>query len=200
MLTGAADFQMATQLFNSGLIDHFIVKNPPEMRDQLNTSIQKMQAAYFEQASYPLLHCINKKNSCLSEPSFWQFIHDFFNENGFSEYYLIDESGSFLFIDYSGRPTWLVVKSTNEIESFYNIAVDNEAPEAVVSSLQKKEKIPFFFTEQDNKVPVSNWSAYLHDAQPLLESKHFYYAIVQNHPGYDLDKNKILLHRGYLSQ
>ena len=47
MLTGNKDHSMAVQAFNEGIIDHFLVKDSPNLIDQLVHSIDKMQKSYF---------------------------------------------------------------------------------------------------------------------------------------------------------
>ncbi len=200
MLTGAADYNIAVDLFNSGLIDYFIIKDNPQMAEQLNDSIRKAQYAYFEQVTSQLMHSMPKGSSPLEEPGFWQYVNSYFLENNFSEYYLIDESGSFLFIDFFGNPTWMIVKSEKEIESYYNIAVDNEAPDDVIKVLFKRQKIPFFFTETDQKVSVSEWGQYLHPANVLPNLNGFYYATFNNHPHAQLELENILSHKNFMGK
>lgn len=201
MLTGAADYSTAVELFNSGIIDHFIVKDSPKMAGQLNLAIHEAQKAYFEQASAPLIRSLPKDSFCLSDVTFWRFVSHFFYTNHFFEYYVIDESGSVLFIDYAGRPTWIVVKSQNEIEGLWSVAYDNEAPAGVIQALEKKEKIPFFFVNEDEHVPVSDWARYLHPAISLPELDGYYYAVINDkHLSYCLDEDKLLSYKDYLEK
>jgi CheY-like chemotaxis protein len=200
MLTGAADYNTAVQLFNSGLIDHFIVKDTPDMSKQLNESIHKAQQAYFDLASSMLLQSLPEKSACLDNSSYWKFINNFFSVNNFSEYYLVDGSGSLLFVDYFGNPTWMVMKSGQELEDFYEISIDNQASPEVVRSLKNKEKLPFFFSEEDQRVSVFKWDQYLHDATLLPGFDDLYYAIITNHKSYVLDQKKILSHRNFLEK
>ncbi|MDR3490982.1 MAG: response regulator [Gammaproteobacteria bacterium] len=200
MLTGAADYNVAVELFNSGLIDYFIIKDNPQMADQLNSSIRKAQYAYFEEVTAPLIHSMPKSFPSVEEPAFWQYVANYFLENNFSEYYLIDDSGSFLFVDFYGNYTWMIIKSDKEIESYYNIAVDNEAPDDVIQALAKRQKIPFFFTEKDQKVSVSKWGSYLHPAKELENKPGLYCAIFSNDLHVHLEQEKILSHKDFMDK
>jgi len=201
MLTGAADHPVAVELFNAGLIDHFIVKDNSKMPQQLNLAIHEAKKTYFERASAPLIHSLPKGSSCLNDIAFWHFISHFFDAHHFFEYYIVDESGSVLFIDYVGKPTWIVIKSAKEIEGLWSVAYDNEAPADVIKALEKKEKIPFFFINEDEHVPVSDWVRYLHPAIPLPNLNDYYYAIINDqHSSYCLNQNKLSSYKDYLEK
>ncbi|HVV69218.1 MAG TPA: response regulator [Patescibacteria group bacterium] len=198
MLTGVADYSRAIKWFNSGIIDHFIVKESNNMSAELNQAICKCKKAYFEKSSLNLLSYITKMNSCFDNIKYFEFIHKFFMENKFSEYYLIDSSGSMLFLDFQGNPTWIIIKSANEIEQLAEVSVENEAQPEIIKLLQTKKKIPFFFTDDDWRAPVSNWENYLHEALPIPGVLGHYFATIHPNTRYNLNKDKITSHKDYL--
>ncbi len=198
MLTGVADYSRAIKWFNHGLIDHFIVKESDNMLEELNMAIYKYQRAYFEKSSLNLLNYANKASTCFDKIKYFEFINKFFEENKFSEYYLIDTSGSMLFLDFQGNPTWVIIKSASEIERLSEISVENGAKPEIINFLQAKKKLPFFFTDDDWRAPVSNWENYLHKALPLPGVADHYFAIIHRNTGYFLDQNSIASHKDYL--
>jgi CheY-like chemotaxis protein len=200
MLTGAADYHIAIQLFNAGLIDFFIVKDAADMSAQLNSAIRKAQQSYFNEATSSFIQSIPKISSCLSHLHFWEFLNEFFYKNHFSEYYLTDDTGSFIFLDFQGNPTWMVVASDQDIERYCDIAIDNEAPNDIINVLQKKEKILFFPTEQDKKISVLNWHDYLHPAIPLPSVEGFYYSIITDIKTPHLNQEKIISHKSFMDK
>ena len=200
MLTGAADYNIAVDLFNSGLIDSFIIKDSPLMTDQLNLSIHTAQRSYFKEAALPLIHAIPNEGSPLRISVFWEFINNYIAQNSFSEYYLIDGSGSFLFIDFFGNPVWMIVKSDREINGYFNIAVDSEASDDLVYSLDKRLKLPFFLTENDQKIPVSKWADYFHAAKNFPGLDGYYFAILENYSHASFDGSVIFSHKDFMDK
>jgi CheY-like chemotaxis protein len=174
MLTGEADHHIAVNAFNEGLIDKFIIKDSPNMLGELNTAIAQFQAAYFQSLSKSIINAMTAKTtSPLIDGDFIQFFTKLCKDTNATEYYLLDASGSFLLMDAEAKPTWLLVKTDQEIQEYCDIAIGNHAPHAIVEALQKREKLPFFLTEMDYQTPVTAWAALLHPAK-LLANKYFY--------------------------
>lgn len=163
MLTAEADHHKAVELFNNGLIDYFIIKNSPSMKDELKQAIKKSQDDYFKQAATPLFNYL-----CQSSISFIpdeiESIHrkflSNFPSNHFAEYYLLDTSGSMLFIDFYGNSKWLILKTNKEIESYYDIALNHDAPDRIIRSLEEKTATPFFLTDNDHQISAQDWTLY----------------------------------------
>jgi hypothetical protein len=55
-------------------------------------------------------------------------------------------------------------------------------------------------TEEDQRVSVSKWDQYLHEARLLPGFDDLYYAIVTNHKSCALNQMKILSHRNFLEK
>lgn len=197
MLTGEADYRMAVDMFNDGLIDKFIVKDSPDMMVQLNQSIQKAQYDYFTLLSSELLKSFSFIKDNDIDKNVATLLKDYFYKHNYSEHYLLDRSGSSLFLDKEGQPTWCIMKSIKEIETYCEIAQDNNAPTEIIMSLQSREKVPFFLTDIDDKVPAKNWGPFLHSAQELTNG--YYYAFIHKSSTYSLDYARILSHQTYLA-
>lgn len=196
MLTATAEHQKAVQLFNEGLIDYFIRKDSLDLHLELNNAIQKAQWDYFENVSQPLLDYLRARKQF----SYLQEVQSISHTNrSFSEYYLLDSSGSTLFIDFDGKPTWFISKPSQELESYYDIALYQDADDAILKGLQNKNVVPFFFTEEDQQMPVNQWGGYLHEAIsfPVFNG---YYAVINGHVNYQLDEHKVFSYKEHLQE
>ncbi|MBA2711552.1 MAG: response regulator [Tatlockia sp.] len=198
MLTAEADHQKAVQLFNNKHIDYFIIKDSQDMNTDLNKVIQKAQLTYFEQASSLLFNELCKRSEYFKQ-NHGNKIADLISDGGFSEYYLLDNSGSMLLLDFNSKPSWLVIKSDQEIESYFDIAINQDTPETVLRLLKDKA-LPFFFNPADYKIPAAGWEPYLHQGNELPGSKDFRYALIKNSSLYQLDNCRIVSHKNYLQK
>ncbi len=195
MLTGEADHQIAVELFNKGLINHFIIKNSPNMQAELQFAIQKAQLAYFEEASASLFDYLMQLPESFRHIDFSKHATHLFKDHSFSEYYVLDGAGSTLFIDADGKATWIIVKSPDDIESYTDIAADQDAPRNIIQLLEDKAALPFFFAASDHQIPAKNWMPYLHTAKQLGDH---YYAQIKESDIYDINLGNFLSHSQYL--
>jgi CheY-like chemotaxis protein len=195
MVTGEAEDSIAIQAFNEGIIDRFVKKNAPGFYTELNIAINQLHKEYFDELSENIINNLSANpNCCLNDAVFIEFFQEFCWHNNIIEYYLIDELGSFLLLDKLGVSTFLIIKSAGILDDYANIAADNDAPANVCDALSNKEKIPFFFSQEDLELPVEMWSSYLHTATKLEGKKNqYYYAIVKDAEElYDIKRSKIV--------
>lgn len=200
MITGEADDEVAVKAFNDGIIDRFIKKNISTFDLELNSAIDDLQRSYFRSLSRSVTNNLATNPNCaLNDQTFIDFFEDFCLKEKICEYYLVDEHGSFLLLDAMGNPSWLVVKSNNAMDYYNTIAKDNGAPKNIQSALTNRERIPFFFTQQDMEVPVTQWENYLHPAQKFTgHTNEYYYATVKGVDVYDVQPRKILSYKQHL--
>lgn len=194
LLTGEADNDIAIKLFNDGVIDKFIKKGTTDLIKVLTSKITESEHNYFAKLSQTVFDNINNvshKLARLRDPVFVEFFNKLCKEKSFIEYYLLDDSGSFLLIDKNGSPYWLAVLDEEELYDFYIYAETEQAPASVVEPLKNKEKIPLFYTEEDLKVFPSNWTKYLHPSQKLEGIKTYYYSLVNDTAIYQLNNKAI---------
>ena len=94
MLTGHADFQIAVDAFNKGIIDKFLVKDTPFMLEEIIKEVDAMQDNFFEKLSYPLLTCFStKKERLVQSPAYKDHLQRVINEINASEFYLLNPLG-----------------------------------------------------------------------------------------------------------
>lgn len=193
MLTGEADNDIAVQAFNEKIIDHFILKSSPILSAKMVAAINVQQREYFKEQSQDLMKHFfsNASPSCLRSPEFINLFEQTIDELGIVEYYLMDDNGSFLLLDANAKPSWLAVKSEEEMADLLAHARFEEAPTDVIAALEEKIKLPYFYSEQDMQTTPSDWGHYLHDAQLLQGLQKHYFSVITQEDIYDIQPNKI---------
>jgi CheY-like chemotaxis protein len=189
MLTGEAGPMLAIDAFNKNIIDRFIIKSDPDMQLQLKKYITSAQWDFFIKQSEHIMAILKAQPDCaLFEPAYQTLIKDYFVSHYPCEFYLLDQTGSFLFIDWKGKMSWVIIKSKQELNHYYEIALDYSKAYPLsnhfMKELKQRVKIPFFPSEQHHTLPVSSWGNYLHTANPLQGENKYYYAIIQDHEEY----------------
>jgi CheY-like chemotaxis protein len=201
LLTGEADELIAVRLFNAGLIDKFMLKGQPDLDQLLKNSIMEMQQRYFQELTYPIVKGLaSDEDSSLGDPAFAEFFNNTCRDLAISSYYLIELSGSFLFLDDAGTPSWLIIKTLDELQELAGQIGPDVSPE-LVESVRNGEVVPYFFNMDDYfSSDDAQLEKHLYKANKLQGKKTYSYAIVKELHDFPLDKNKIFSFNDYLSQ
>lgn len=178
MLTGSNDFVTATNAFNEGIIDFFLLKNTPDLSKQLVLAIQRMQYEYFCSLSEQMMgYSLEKMMPFINNQNMLHFLQNKMKQLNAVEYYLLDQSGSILFIDNDGVLTTLAIASDQTIQYYATIAFEHEE-QAIADQLYSKEKLLFFPQESDSLLPVNQWQRFLFDATPIPDYANLFYALI----------------------
>lgn len=190
IVTGIADEKLAVKAFNQGIIDGFITKGGTATAEGLFQSVTAMQQRYFQGISDVVYNLIgDHAGSAMSDPIFIDFFNRLCEKIKPTEYYLLDQSGSYLFLDSDGIPSWLFVKSEADFEYYCDIARGNGADQGIIDLLNNRQAVPFLLSDHDYERPVDQWQPFLHPSL-LLKGRDttYYYAYVQGDSAYQLDK------------
>lgn len=200
LLTGRADEKTAVRAFNDGIIDLYIQKQNPEIMSTINESIRDMQFRYFQHMSDIVIRMLSVRSpNCLQDPVFIENFDRICKENNIVEYYLTENSGSFLMLDADANIFCLVVKSEQDLKLHYEMALDNRAPQAILDQLQKGEKIPYFWNaEKYYQSEWDDWSTYLYPAKIMEGKQRYYYSFVKTPLSIDIQTDKIASFHTYL--
>jgi len=157
LLTGGTDKEkIAIEAFNKGIIHRFINKSDPNFTTQLKQAIALLKEAYFRDLASTIYPYIPQKNArLLQNPAYVNFVKNLQEQFNSVEYYLLDNTGSSLFLNGEGVPMWLVVKHKSEMDNYVNVAQEQDADENLIKALNKREIMPFFFANEDYQHPVS---------------------------------------------
>jgi CheY-like chemotaxis protein len=187
LLTGEADEKLAVEAFNNNIIDAFILKDTINLLSVITNRIQTLQKQYFANLSNFALKFITDdptRHSCLNDPIFTKFFLDYFHNNNFSEYYLLDESGSFLLLNATGEATIFAV-NTDKNFAYYNSYINNADDASLIAketinALSTKNKILFINPRNATEITPANWDKHLYAARILEGQKKYYYAIIKS--------------------
>lgn len=198
MITDLSDYELAVQAFNDGVIDRFILKNTPSFFNEVNSSIIKAQRDYFKNiyGTNGILGCIFCGQLQFATQAYYDLIEDVATTCESVECYLLDKSGSALFLNDHAEPTWLIMKTQSELAELYAIAKDNQASKHILDALYKREKMPILLSEKDYQMPVSSWKMY--SIKPLESKEKSYYAVIKDQHFDLIDTAKITSFQRYI--
>ena len=208
MLTGEADAELAITAFNQGIIDHFVKKDSPTFVDQLKDAIKKLQQDYFHEQSHTFMNSLSLSPTCiLDDVQYITTFKNYIEKYKIIEYYLLDETGSFLMLQANGTPHWLVATSENEMAENYEFA-SNEAynPDNKVLDGLKKRNMMLFRVSEEQRMNVGpngkdGWLAYMHPAKKIkAEYSDFYYSIFSGKANLYFDGQTVFSYQQFLSE
>ena len=201
LLTGQADEKLAIAAFNEGLIHRYIKKSDLNATAQITSSISELQHHYFQMMSDMVVRMLSVTSpGCLLDKNFACFFRKFREDKGIIEYYLIDNSGSFLMLDDDANVSFLIVKREEDIRLHYEFARDNGAAENVLEQLARGEKIPGFWQANTSVHPTKDWCDCLVDAHKFMSDETYYYAHIPGDLLFDVRQQKILSYHRYLEE
>lgn len=202
MLTGAADHKIAIKAFNDGIIHKFIMKDDPNVFENIDKAIFHMQQEYFFDLSKLVISNIKASTfSYLGNAKFVAFFLDLIKKNFIVEYYLIDQIGSFLLVNTNGELLWFIVKSKQDMINDSQIAVDQNASPDIIKTLNDRNKLLFLFSHDDFKQSVEMWPSYLYPANTIETLEGCYYALINGEEARNIggiNKNNLYSYNHFL--
>jgi CheY-like chemotaxis protein len=206
ILTGDAGPTFAIDAFNEHAIDKFVQKGAIDLPELIVKSVRELQQRYFLKLSEAVLNKVNQRlynqaPSCLTDENFAVFFNQLCEKNQIVEYYLLDESGSFLLLDKNAVPSWLLVKSEKDMHDLYEFAeIQGNTPSDILNGFKNKTLLSYFHTEEDFHIGYDNEKcrSYLHPATPLKgEKQSYYYSYIIKPEAYQIDRTNIFSFEKY---
>lgn len=201
LLTGKADEGLAMKALSDGLIHRYIHKSDPDVAELITKSISELQLQYFQDISMDLVRLLTlTPPACLSDKKFGDFFQKFCHEHGVVEYYLVDNSGSFLLLDVDANVSFLIVKNEEQVRSFYDIACENIADSKLLEQLARGEKIPSMEYTKNNSIKWNEISSNLITATPLIANEKYFYSHAQGLNLFDIRQDGLLSYHSHLQE
>lgn len=176
MLTGHADFKLAVDAFNNGIIDKFLVKDTDFMIDEIKDSINEIQELFFEKLSNPLLNCLSsKKETPITSNEYLNHLQKIITELNIVEYYLLNPLGSYLLINKERTKHYFMVLLEKQLEEYIEIAQNMNGDTDVINKMVQRTHAPIFIDELDYKLPISDWKSLL---KPIQQANGYHYCII----------------------
>lgn len=201
LLTGRADEKLAVEAFNDGIIDMYVQKHNPDVTTLINESIANMQVRYFQNMSEIIVRMLSvHAPTCLQDPVFAELFHQIKEENNIVEFYLLENSGSYLMLDQFANVSYLIVKTEQDLKMHYELALDNKASQQILDQLQAGKSIPYFFNNHNFPSEWNDWSTYLYPAEKLVGKQNYYYSYAKNPAFSQIKSDKLVSYNTYLDQ
>lgn len=197
LLTGRATIQEALDAFNNGIIDSFVSKDQENFQEHLNKTIKHQCIEQFKSDTKNIITGLifdrpGYEPSCLNSEEFLELLDGIVKDHRIAEYYLIDENGSYVLFDNKARPSWLIVKNQDALNTDIILAEDSdELPTAeIMQQLKEHKLILSSLSQHDKKIPAKDWmkNGLLHPLKKFTTDKQdYYYAYIEN----DISSNTI---------
>ena len=147
LLTGQADMELAIKAFNQQLIDQFIDKHDPRLKQKLNATIASFQEQYFR-SSYKLITdpiIANNHDAFLVNKEFQQLFEELRKQIGCIEYYMLDVPHSgFLMLDAKGKRQCLLIYTEEALHDHHQLLQQLKAPADLVRQVGSGQLLPGF--------------------------------------------------------
>lgn len=192
LLIHSMEEKLAQDAVKNGIIDAFVLKDQADVNQSLLQKIHVLQKQYFLEMSWGITKALAiQVPTCLSDVKFIDFFAKLRARHRTVEYYLIDDSGSFLLMDQDARLSCWMVKTLQECEMYSLWAEQHGIETALLDELRRGKKIPAFFPKDR---PSGNWTESwksILPATPFVIMPHYFYAYVEG--GFLLDINSSLI-------
>ncbi|MBA2652400.1 MAG: response regulator [Tatlockia sp.] len=196
MLTAGADKDTAIQAFNNGLIDRFLLKTSEDLYPAITLAVQELTHRHFRELP-PNGYC-NSINTLFENELYQQLFSKVASQAQAVEHYMVDNSGSVLFLDKDANPTWLIIRNLEELTEQIDLLQGYDLPKPLMASVVKKEKILFLLSEKDYKKPISQWINYLFDSKKMDDN--YYYSIIHDHLTDSIDWGRVASYSAYQAE
>jgi hypothetical protein len=118
-----------------------------------------------------------------------------------SSMYLIEPSGSYLFINDAGEHTWLIVKTQNDLSESADLIEDYDISRDLVEKVKNGDAIPCaynFHNYMEALEKKDHFEKYLLPAKKLIgKDKVYSYCLTTELPNFILEKERILSFDNY---
>jgi len=201
LLINPEDEALVIQALDEGLIDGYLYKQDKHIIELINQKISSFQLDYFLNMSSRVARILSVNFSyCLYELKFAELFKHICEKNKIVEYYLIEDSGSFLMLDDDANLNVLIVKHESDIRTYYDYAYTHGASEMLLACLGRGEKIPGILPFTTGALTWQDWLDALVPSERILGAETYVYAYIPNHVKLTLSHRKILSHHRYLDE
>ena len=185
LLTGVADEGVAIKALNSNVIDFYIKKHSPDVFQQINKLIAAYQREYFTAISTVVRAGLKVNYQFMDDPV---LIDHFFNackQRSIVEYYFHNDcrfaSLGFMMVTDHGDCYRLIIFTDDDLKAHIDVAMDANAPGALIDTLRNRTLAPLFPTEDGFYRPdfKQNWRDYFHPLEIVQGRKNYYFSFIR---------------------
>lgn len=195
LLIEEGEEEIARGALSNGLIHQYVSKQTPDWCEKFHEALQNAQWQYFTKLSEVFMKDIEDVKGmdvALIDPNFQKFFKAILTDYGFTEAYLCETTGSYLFLDQQAQDHGLVVNIAEQLDSWARTGQAKGINLPLLKALKDRKKMMCYPTQFGALEPdKSHWEIYAHPANTLKgQKKLFYYAFAPNM--YDIDLERIL--------
>ncbi len=198
ILTGEATNNFAVDAFNRGKIERFVKKGESNYLEKLKKYIKELNISYFNQLSQSVFDMLNTSGqNLLRNSKFIEIFNRIISENNIIEFYLTDDTGSYLLQDEEGNHIELIVRTDEDMQSFAELAED-DGKNAIATVIAQRKKMPRMLVWQDRISPVEDWALYDMNLLHVGDNTYYYAIINDNASVSNLTQQKPISYHQYL--
>ena len=195
LLIGEGQEGIAQQALSEGSIQAYISKQNLNWCAQFQEVLQNAQWQYFSKLSATFMRSIgsaNIPNHALDDSNFQKFFKTILINYGFTEAYLCETTGSYLFLDHQAQDHGLVVNIGEQLDTWVRTGQSKGINLPLLKALKDRKKMMCYHTRYGALEPDKrHWEIYAHPTHKLKGQRNlFYYAFAPNI--YDIDLERIL--------
>jgi len=185
LLTGQADTELAIKAFNKQLIDQYIDKHDPRLKQVLNSTISVFSEQYFR-SSYKLITdpiIASHHDTFLTDAKFQEYFYDLRLKTQCMEYYMINHPHTgYLMVDRKGRKRGLIVYREDALSEHIADLKQWKAPANLINEVIQKNLIPAFNGSEEvlnaEHPFIKQWERYYHPAIKIKSAKNYFVAML----------------------
>lgn len=175
MLTGRADYKLAVDAFNEKIIDHFIVKDPKSIFNDVETVLKQTEQDFFTDISQNITALLGQQpHHPINCPEYQQQVQHALKALGSQQFHLADEHGSMMIYDQHGQKYLLAVRPAQYFEDYLDIATNAEGDGELIKTIASQQQMPILFSEADERQPIDQWAKYMRAMKPISRDGQFY--------------------------
>jgi CheY-like chemotaxis protein len=206
LLTGQADMEIAVKAFNQQLIDQFIDKHDPRLKQKLNATIASFQDQYFRRSFKLITDPImaNNMDAFLVDVEFQKFFEELRTQLHCVEYYMLDVPHSgFLMMDDAGSKQCLLIYTKASLDEHYVELKRAGAPPSLLADVKAGAVIPIYDVQKTpvsrNHPALSNIELFYYPAKRISSATHTYFvSLTSDEYLHNLHDKLILPYRNFL--
>ena len=197
VLTGEADNDFAVEAFNLGQIDRFVKKGEADYIAKIKSYVQELNIQYFSQLSQSVFDLLSKNgHDVLHSEVFIKKFNEILAKHNIVEFYLADDTGSYMLLDEKGNAMELVVRTEEDMFFFAELA-ENDGMQSMAEAITARQKMPRLLVGGDRSALAESWE--LCDANALHDGDTtYYYSVIGGSCSDKQAKEKPLSYHQYL--
>ena len=178
LLTGQNIESEVIEGFNTKLIDRYLQKGTANLADKLSSYNNELTESYFINITSPLRSYLDAdKTLPAGDLVFIKSFKEFCGKNNIIEYYLIDKNGSYLCYDSNGSQKVFLVHTEASLNRW--IELNQDRCSTILSSVRKREKIPFFGIDKEAwQVQENTWQQCLFTPEIVNGNEKYYISCI----------------------